>query len=217
MLNYLLSKKFLILDFINFFSMFRTLYILLAFFIFNTAYSQVFDNFSDGDFTANPTWTLSSASDFSVGTGQLKSANTTTNSSFYISTTNTLTSNCTWEFWVNLQFASSGSNYVDAYLMSDNSNLLATNINGYFVRIGNTSDDISLYKSTAGIQTIIIDGVNTSVASSSNNLIKIKVTRTSANLFTLERDMTGTGSSYFAEGSVTDASFSSSERIWFCY
>ena len=193
----------------------RVFLVMLSLFCVSLLNAQVSDNFSDGDFTANPTWTVNSAADFSVSSGQLKSANTTTNSSFYISTTNTLSSNCTWEFWVNLQFATSGSNYVDAYLMSDNSNLLASTINGYFVRIGNTSDDICLYKSSAGTQSILIDGINTTVASSSNNLIKIKVTRSSSNLFTLERDMTGTGSSYFTEGTITDATFSSSTAFGF--
>lgn len=195
--------------------MMRYLYTIIGFLISSFLLAQVNDNFSDGDYTANPTWNVSAASDFTVVSGQLKSANTTTNSTFYISTTNTLTSNCTWEFWVNLQFATSGSNYVDAYLMADNSNLTAANINGYFVRIGNTSDDICLYKSTAGTQTIIIDGVNATLSSSTNNLIKIKVTRTSANLFTLERDMTGTGNSYVTEGNITDASFTTSSTFGF--
>jgi hypothetical protein len=176
---------------------------------------QITENFNDGDYTANPTWTVTSPTDFSVSAGQLKSANTTSNTSFYISTSNTLTSNCVWEFWVNLQFATSGSNYVDAYLISDNSNLLASNINGYFVRIGNTSDDISLYKSTAGALSILIDGVNASVSSSTNNLIKIRVTRTSGNVFSLERDLTGSGTAFTSEGSVTDASFTASIAFGF--
>ncbi len=191
-----------------------SLIIVFLFLLFSSK-AQVNEDFTDGDYTSNPTWTVSSATDFSVNAGQLKSANTTSNSAFYISTTNTLTSNCTWEFWVNLQFATSGANYVDAYLMSDNSNLLASTINGYFVRIGNTSDDISLYKSTAGTQAILIDGINATVASSTSNLIKIKVTRTSSNVFTLERDMTGIGSSYVSEGSITDASFTASTTFGF--
>lgn len=178
-------------------------------------FAQVVENFNDGDYTSNPTWTVSSPSDFTVSSGQLKSSNTFSNSSFYISTTNTITSNCTWEFWVNLQFATSGSNYVDAYLMSDNSNLLASTINGYFVRIGNTSDDICLYKSVTGTQTIIIDGVNSSVLSSSNNLIKIKVTRSSTNQFTLERDLTGTGNSYVSEGTIIDGAITTSAYFGF--
>lgn len=193
----------------------RYLYLLFLSFLNLLSFAQVTDNFSDGDYTANPTWTVNAPTDFTVVSSQLKSANTTSNTSFYISTTNTLSSNCTWEFWVNLQFATSGANYIDAYLISDNSNLQALNINGYFVRIGNTSDDISLYKSTAGTQSILIDGVNSIVASSSNNLIRVRVTRTSANQFTLERDMTGTGSSYFTEGSITDGSFTTSTAFGF--
>jgi hypothetical protein len=195
--------------------MVRVFFVVLSLLFYFNCNAQINESFTDGDFTSNPTWTLSANNDFSVNAGQLKSANTISNSAFYISTTNTITSNCTWEFWVNLQFSTSGSNYVDAYLMSDNTNLLSSSINGYFVRIGNISDDISLYKSTAGTQTVIIDGVNASVASSSNNLVKIKVTRTSANVFSLERDMTGTGANYFTEGTITDASFSSSTTFGF--
>jgi hypothetical protein len=195
--------------------MVRVFFVVLSLLFFYNFNAQINESFTDGDFNSNPTWTLSANNDFSVNAGQLKSANTTSNSFFYISTTNTISTNCTWEFWINLQFSTSGSNYVDAYLISDNTNLLSSSINGYFVRIGNISDDISLYKSTAGTQTVIIDGVNASVASSSNNLIKIKVTRTSANVFSLERDMTGTGANYFTEGTITDASFSSSTTFGF--
>lgn len=215
MLIYLLSKKFHTLVYHNFIKMNRIFSLILILCCVSVSTAQVAENFSDGDYTANPVWTPSAATDFSVSAGQLRSANTTSNSTFYISTPNTMVNNCTWEFWVNLQFATSGSNYVDAYLMSSNANLTAGGINGYFVRIGNTSDDISLYKSTAGTASILIDGVNASVASSSNNLIKVKVTRTSSNVFTLERDMTGTGSSYYTEGSITDASFTSSVAFGF--
>ncbi|MES2565999.1 MAG: lamin tail domain-containing protein [Bacteroidota bacterium] len=192
----------------------RLYFIIIAFLFYCSAIAQLSDNFNDGDFSSNPTWTLSSASDFSVTSGQLKSANTTSNSAFYISTPNTLNSNCTWEFWVNLQFATSGANYIDAFLISDNSNLLAPNINGYFVRIGNTSDDVSLYKSSTGLASILIDGVNASVASSSN-VIKIRVTRSSSNLFTLERDITGSGTSYFTEGTITDGTYTTTTTFGF--
>ncbi|MES2762787.1 MAG: lamin tail domain-containing protein [Bacteroidota bacterium] len=193
----------------------RVLLVWLCLFVVCSSNAQVTENFSDGDYTTNPVWIYNAGTDFTVTANQLKSANTITNSAFHISTPNSLASNCTWEFWVNLQFATSGTNYVDAYLISDNSNLGAATINGYFVRIGNTSDDICLHKSTVGAHTLLIDGVNSSVASSSNNLIKIKVTRTSANLFTLERDMTGTGSSYFTEGTITDATFTTTAAFGF--
>ena len=52
--------------------------------------AQVDDNFSDGDFTNNPTWTGTDASWQVNSSFQLQSANTVTNSSFYISTENSL-------------------------------------------------------------------------------------------------------------------------------
>jgi len=192
----------------------RLLFIFLTFFSFY-GFSQVTDDFTDGNFTANPVWTESTPSDFVVTSSRLQSNNLVASSTFYISTPSTLSANCQWEFLVNLQFATSGANYVDAYLMADNSNLASAALNGYFVRIGNTSDDISLYKNVAGTPTILIDGINVSVSSTSNNLIKIKVTRDAANQFNLERDVTGTGSSYISEGTITDATFTTSSSFGF--
>lgn len=184
---------------------------------FNYTFSQISENFADGDFTSAPSWTLNSTTDFTVNAGQLKSANTTTPGNFYISTSNTLAANCQWEFWTNLQFATSSTNYVDIYLTSDVSNLQATNINGYFVRLGGTLDEICLYKRSGAIGTAvkIIDGVDAIISSSSSNLIKIKVIRNASNLFSLERDMTGTGSSYVSEGTITDATFTTSNSFGF--
>jgi len=204
------------LVFCNFIKMNRFFHLIIAFLVSSITFAQVTDDFSDGDFTANPTWTLNAPLDFTVVAGQLKSANTTTNSNFYISTTNTMATSCQWEFYVNLQFSTSGTNYVDVYLISDVANLQSAGINGYFVRIGNTADEISLYRRSGATvtNTMIIDGVNGSVASS-NNLIKIKVTRNASNVFTLERDMTGTGTGYVTEGSVTDATHTTSTSFGF--
>lgn len=195
----------------------RNILLFLSVFACIVAKSQVVENFTDGDYTSAPTWTLNSPTDFTVNAGQLKSTNTTTPGNFYISTTNTLATNCQWEFWANLQFATSSTNYVDIYLTSDVSNLQAVSINGYFVRLGGTLDEICLYKRSGAIGTAvkIIDGVDAIISSSSNNLIKIKVIRNAANLFSLERDMTGLGSSYVSEGTITDATFTTSNSFGF--
>ncbi|MFN6038622.1 MAG: lamin tail domain-containing protein, partial [Bacteroidota bacterium] len=91
-------------------------------------------------------------------------------------------------------------------LIADQANLMAANLNGYFVRIGNTQDDICLYKNTNGTSVKIIDGLD-GTTNTSNSLMKIKVTRNSSNLFTLFSDLTGTGSNFSTEGSITDNSF----------
>ncbi|WP_256012965.1 lamin tail domain-containing protein [Desertivirga xinjiangensis] len=186
---------------------------LVFFFIFfvKIAFSQVNDNFDDGDFANAPKWTGSNSGEhFIVDGNQLRSNSESANSNFYLSTPSSLANNCAWEFYCNLKFATSSANYTDIYLISDQANLQAANINGYFVRIGNTNDEISLYKRSGSISVKLIDGADLSVSSSTNNRIKVKVTRTSGNLFNLERDLTGTGASYVSEGVIMDGSFNSS-------
>ncbi|MEO6720697.1 MAG: lamin tail domain-containing protein, partial [Ferruginibacter sp.] len=114
-----------------------------------------------------------------------------------------------WEINVTLTFNTSSANYVDVFLMASASDLSATTTSGYFVRVGNTDDEISLYrKAIGGAITKIIDGVN-GITNNSNNTLRIKVTRDAADQWILWRDITGTGNSYIAEGTVTDSTYSS--------
>ena len=195
--------------------------VFLALLCINSAFGQVSDAFNDGDFTASPIWTGSNGStDFIISDlpnlNHLRSNSVTPNSNFYLSTPNALASDCTWEFWCNLQISTSGANYVDVYLISDQQNLQSASINGYFVRIGNTADEVALYKRTGAVNTSvkIIDGIDGSV-NTSNNIVKIKVSRTAAGQFTLERDLSGIGFDYFPEGSVVDNSILSTSYFGF--
>lgn len=175
---------------------------------FCLAYAQVSDNFSDGDFTTGPQWTGDDSVFVVVpvlSNNQLRSNKTITNSSFYLSTPSAFINDCQWEFFANLQFNTSSANYVDVFLTADNANLQDAASSGYFVRIGSTQDDICLYKRVAGTNTKIIDGVD-AITNFSNNNIKIKVIRTAANDWSLERDMSGTGNTYTLEGTINDAS-----------
>ncbi|HEX7366557.1 MAG TPA: lamin tail domain-containing protein, partial [Pelobium sp.] len=186
-------------------------------FIANVAFCQVNDNFNDGDFTQNPVWQPDIATNFVINNGQLQSNSTTTGSNFYISTPNAKALNCTWEFDVNLKFGTSGTNYVDIYLISNTADLKSTNINGYFVRMGDTPDEVSLYKraGTLAASVKLIDGVDGSVASSSNNNFRFRVTRESNGRFTLERDNTGTGDSFYNEGTAIDNTFTTTSAFGF--
>jgi hypothetical protein len=168
---------------------------------------QFADDFSDGDYINNPTWTPDNATNWTVAGNQLRSNSGTTNVTFSISTPSTQALNAQWEFYVNLQFNTSSANFVDVYVTS--SNAAMTTANGYFVRIGGTPDEISLYKSTVGINSILINGTD-GITNTSNNILKIKVTRDASNLWKLERNVTGTGNSYISEGTTVDNSFTSS-------
>ncbi len=169
--------------------------------------AQFADNFADGDFTANPVW-AGNASDWIVNPSlQLQSNNTVTNNTFYLSTASTKATAAEWEFYCNITFNPSSANYIDMYLTASASDITLNSTTGYFVRIGNTDDEISLYrKDGTGAVVKIIDGVN-GVLNTSNNVMKIKVFRNAANQWNLSRDLSGTGTSYFTEGVATDATY----------
>ncbi len=172
--------------------------------------AQFSENFNDGNITANPVWTGNTA-DWTVNSNlQLQSNNTVANSSYYLSTASTLALTAQWEFYVKLGFNPSGTNYMDVYLTAGAADLSLPATTGYFVRIGNTDDEVSLYRKDAGGASIkIIDGLN-GVLNSSNNSIKIKITRDANNQWSLFRDLGGTGNNYSSEGQVTDAAYTSS-------
>lgn len=181
-----------------------------------TASSQFTDNFNDGDFSSNPAW-AGNTSDWIVNPSlQLQSNNTATNSNFYLGTANTLATTAQWDFWCQLTFNPSSANFVDVYLTASAQDFTQSTITGYYVRIGNTADEISLYrKNSNGTSTLLIDGAD-GILNSSNNVMRVRVIRDAANQWTLLRDLTGSGNSYVSEGNATDASFTTSVAfgIW---
>src|SRR5262245_45473762 len=108
--------------------------------------AQFTDNFSDGDLSSNPVWSSDNMANWTVVGSQLRSNSATASSSFSIVTPSSTATDAQWEFFVNLQFNTSSTNYVDVFLMSELADLTAAGNNGYFVRIGGTPDEISLYK-----------------------------------------------------------------------
>ncbi len=169
-------------------------------------YAQVVDDFSDGNFTTNPVWS-GNVGLFTAAANELNSQSAIAGN-YYLSTPSTLGVNAQWDFYFNLKFSTSGANYVDVYLMADVADLTSVN-NGYFVRIGGTPDEVSLYKRVAGTSIILIDGPDGSLNNSSNNPFNVSVTRDIANNWTLFYD-DGAASSLLAIGSVVDNSVTTS-------
>ncbi len=171
-------------------------------------YAQVSDDFADGEYANNPTWTPDDANNWTVVNGQLRSNSSFANSSFFITTPSAKAVDAQWSFFIQLQFNTSSANFVDVYLMSEQANLLSPANNGYFVRIGGTSDEISLYKMTAGVATLLINGTD-GITNRTNNPLRIRVIRDANNNWSLERDASGE-TNYILEGTVIDNSFSTS-------
>ncbi|WP_266203926.1 lamin tail domain-containing protein [Pontibacter kalidii] len=175
------------------------------------AAAQLQENFADGNFTQNPTWTGDEGSFTVNAQGQLQSSGpAVTGTILQLTTPSQAAVGVAWEFWANLRLATSSSNYADVWLISDSENLKDTNTSGYFVRIGGTPDEVSLFRQDAGKTAVkIIDGQDKTVATS-NNVVRVRVTRSINHAWELRIDVTGTGEHYASQGTATDATYTRS-------
>ncbi len=169
-------------------------------------FAQFVDDFSDGDFTSNPSW-LGSNSKFVVDSARLRLKATPATDLAYLATASKSINDATWEFLVRLDFNPSASNFARIYVMSDNSDL-SSSLNGYFVQIGNTTDDVSLYKQTGTTITRIIDGVDGKL-DMAQVIVRIKVTRDRDGTWEIYTDL-GASGTYVIEGTSQDEDHSSS-------
>ncbi|MCC6939133.1 MAG: lamin tail domain-containing protein [Flavobacteriales bacterium] len=192
------------------FELFRVIGSLLLLLLTMTPiYGQLADDFEDGDFTIGTVWSGNDGL-FTVvdqGGNLALRSNSPGVANYYLSTPSTLASDARWEWFIDLRFATSGANYVDTYLMSDNADLSAVQ-NGWFVRMGGTSDLVELYKRVSGINTLIISSPPGIINSSTSNPFKIRVERSAANDWTLLFDDGNTGT-FASAGPVSDATMSS--------
>ncbi len=187
--------------------------LLLAF--FHHGFSQVDENFTDGNFTANPAWS-GDDSLFQVNANfQLQSKGTSgTAKDIYLSTASTVTQG-EWRFWVRFNLSPSNQNFCKYYLMSDSANLKGQ-LNGYYVQLGGitgSNDSIMLMKQKGNAITQVIGGRRATV-SKSNNLVNVRVLRDAAGGWQLFSDTTG-GTVFLSEGSGTDNEFTQSSYTGF--
>jgi hypothetical protein len=171
---------------------------------------QVQDNFSDGDFTANPLWGGSDTK-FTISSELLR-LNDVAASTAYLSTASAAIHEASWEFYVQMDFNTSGSNFTKVYLVSDQPGF-ALPLNGYYVSIGgNTVDEIALYRQTgSGSPVKIIDGLDNRINFTTVKA-KIKVTRDGSGNWNLYTDTGAAGptGSYTLEGAINDVTHTTS-------
>lgn len=175
------------------------------------ARAQWGEDFSDGNLTQDPAWSGQLPDWLVNGNKELQSASLAANTSFYISTPSTAAMGMQWEFTARLLFNTSSANYVDVYLLASDPDPMSNSNKGYFVRIGNTNDELSLYRRDAGGTLVkLIDGSDGLTNTSSNHL-RIRVARSNTGKFYLLRDSTGTGNHFISEGSAPDSTYTSSQ------
>ena len=164
------------------------------------------DDFSDGDFTANPQWT-GETTKFQVNGGELQ-LNDSEASTAMLSTECHAIDGAEWTFKVRYGFNPSTNNFCDVYIVSDNANPFSCTA-GYFVRVCgvSTTDNVCLYRKNSSTSTKIIDGRGLTLGT--NNTFIIKVTRSADGEWKLYTDVNDEGT-YTQEGETTDLTYSAS-------
>jgi len=176
--------------------------------------AQITDDFSDSDFTNNPTWN-GDQSKFEVNAAlQLHLNAPAVSDTAYLFTSNSLLNDIEWDFFFIMDFSPSSSNYLKVYLTADQSNFKQP-LNGYFLKMGEdgSNDAIDLYLQQGTTETLIMQGIAGHVAASTNN-VSVKVTRDATGNWAVYSDVTG-GTNYSLEGTTTDNTITATSYFGF--
>lgn len=166
--------------------------------VFFHAHGQFMDDFEDG--LLAPSW-QGQVQDFMVNEkGQLQ-LNAQGAGISYLSTPSFSIENAQWEIYLEMDFNPSASNYARIYLVSDQKDLSGP-LEGYFVMVGGTEDEVSLYKQKGDQIYKLIDGEDKRLDLNKVQA-KIKVTRDAEGMWQLWTAAADTAV-YVLEGSEFD-------------
>ena len=181
-----------------------------------TATAQFTDNFSDGNFTTNPSWN-GDLSDYIINAGgklQLNGPAATDTS--YLSTSNAIMNNAEWQFDLKMDFQPSTSNLLRVFLTANNSNL--TLADGYLLKIGETGsiDGLIFSKRVGGVETQLIKMIDGQMADTPN--IRVKVIRDNLGNWSFFVKNYKTGGDFVSVGNFTDNSLTTTSYFGIaCY
>ncbi len=165
--------------------------------------NPLIDDFSDGNFSQNPTW-AGSTGDFIINTSFQLELNTVTSNSTnysYLSTPVKLTNDSIeWQAWIKLNISPSSNNSVKYYLISNQQDLTKP-LKGYYFLIGEdgSNDALKFYYQDSLTSTLLATGPLGNVAN--NPTVRIKTIRYSSGLWKIFTDYVG-GSAMVLENTV---------------
>ena len=138
-------------------------------------FGQLSENFSDGDFTDNPTW-QGDLNNFIVNSDEELQLNTSDSDTSILYTAVEMPDSTVWEMDFRLDFAPSNNNRLRIYLQSSTTNY--PDVDGYFLEVGETgaTDRLTLFRSDAGSKTEIATATEGALGNDPATA-KIKITR----------------------------------------
>ncbi|SOD18841.1 hypothetical protein [Pedobacter xixiisoli] len=186
----------------------RKTLVFLLLFCTKLTFAQLNDNFSDGNFTSNPTWE-GSTTNFQVIDGVLASNGPQATSTLYLSTPNSLSGDTAWEFLVNLAFDPSTTNYPRIYLISNQQDLSATTgKQAYYLQLGSSTgaENFSLVRQNGTTLTTILNLPDKARTPVSSVNVRVRVERSASGRWAIYTDFTG-GGNFTYDGGVTDNTY----------
>ena len=162
---------------------------------------QFTDNFSDGEFSNNPTW-VGDTSKFIISDSLALQLNSSAEAGeAYLLTASNAIINGSWECLITMDFNPSSANKT-RFIIGANTPNLNSNFNGYYIELGGSNDEISFYKTLDGNTTKLIDGLD-DMLDASQVITRIKLTNDSLGNWSLFADTAG-NENFRLIGSVTD-------------
>ncbi|MFT5183791.1 MAG: hypothetical protein ACI84C_000918 [Flavobacteriales bacterium] len=190
---------------------------LFAFVLIATAcHGQVFDDFSDGDFTTNPQWSGDQEL-FEIETEQLQTIGTLAGQAILFTGNSSSMDDKEWGIWVKQSFSGSGNNHSRIYLSASTSSMNFTSgeaagVEGYFIQLGEAGSDdaIKLYRDDQldDAPVLIAEGSVGTVSSSFE--IALRVTRSAQGEWNIYADFTG-GDDFILDAAGVDNTYSTTE------
>ncbi len=173
-------------------------------FIHSYTRAQFTENFSDGDFTANPPWT-GDAGSYKINAAFQLQLNATGEGMACLSAPSTLQEDMEWNFWIKLSLAPSDNNMARVYLSSDQSDLKGA-LNGYYIKLGETgsADALELVRQSGNTHTVVCRGTDGFLASAF--VIRVRVLRAAGGIWKVLADPLA-GINYQLQASGTDNAF----------
>jgi hypothetical protein len=181
---------------------------------------QVLDQFSDGNFNSNPSWSGSS-SQFIVNNLQELQLNDVLAGQAFLSTSNATApiNNCEWRIKVKQTFAGSDNNHSRIYLTHSSGDLSFVNATsgtqgfGYFVKLGEagSTDAIKLFRDD-GAAGVVEIAAGTSGLIANAFEIRIQILRDANGLWQIAVDAAG-GINFTPELSVNDNTYGTSSHM----
>ena len=167
--------------------------------------AQVWDDFSDGDFTQGVSWT-GDTGQYVVSSGMLRLNSSGSDSSFLVTALPASVDTMEWSFTLKMPFSPSSVNYCRVYLVASQPQLEGP-LDGYFLQVGETgsADAVILYRQNGWTLSPLLRGRDSLVATSFT--LSINVLRLPGGQWQLFTRSASESSPFF-EGIYSDAMIS---------